>query len=88
MAIPPRNFEVSDEMLKQMYLMPPVIPGLMDMINKLENDREEMLLAVMAAGIPKDCIELVETSTFDFKDQGNQYQAIFGFKFTTNNVYT
>ena len=55
-------------------------PSLLDLMRELVAEQNEDLLAVMAAGVPTNCISLVppEQSTYDFKTN----TASIGFKFT------
>lgn len=65
--------------------MPSWSDQLFDKLSILNSQREEILLAVMAAGVPAGCIELtpVEQKADRY---GNQILHA-GFRFTTTEVY-
>ena len=59
---------------------PSGVPSMLDVINDLYSLQEETLLAVMAAGVPANCITILtpkESDRFDFKNPSIN----IGFKF-------
>ncbi|MCH9712687.1 MAG: hypothetical protein K0U20_08705 [Proteobacteria bacterium] len=61
------NLSPSD--LERVRNCPSGVPSMIDRINEANDKREEILLAVMAAGVPTNCIELIPPhleNRFDF----------------------
>jgi hypothetical protein len=72
--------EIPEEMLKDLHNFPPLTPSISDMIGRLNDEVDEMLLAALAAGVPANCIALEGPSkTFNWKDGG---MINLGFRFT------
>lgn len=57
----------------------------LDRLSRLYAEREELLLAVVAAGVPVGCIAL--TPVEQKSDRYGNYTLHAGFRFTTSEVY-
>jgi len=63
----------------------PVMPDYQSLLYDIYEEREEVLLAILAAGVPANCIELTgPCSHFNFRDK--HFTLDLGFKFTGNVI--
>ena len=66
--------------LEKVRNCPSSVPSMLDRINELYDEREEIIIAIMAAGVPANCIQLIPPhldNNFDFFN----YNLNLGFRF-------